>query len=58
MRRLLSHTSGLTDGLGYAGFAPGKPVQSLVESLTATADVSPGARGVIEVGREPGSGWQ
>jgi CubicO group peptidase (beta-lactamase class C family) len=58
VRRLLSHTAGLTDGLGYAGFAPGKPVQSLVESLTATADVSPGASGVIQVGREPGSRWQ
>jgi CubicO group peptidase (beta-lactamase class C family) len=57
-RRLLSHTSGLTDGLGYAGFAPGKPVQSLVESLNATADVSPGVSGAVKVGREPGSGWQ
>ncbi len=33
VRRLLSHTAGLTDGLGYAGFAPGTPVQSLEESL-------------------------
>ena len=26
VRRLLSHTAGLTDGLGYGGFAPGQPV--------------------------------
>lgn len=58
VRRLLSHTAGLTDGLGYAGFAPGRPVQSLEESLRRPADASPGASGVIEVGHEPGSQWQ
>jgi CubicO group peptidase (beta-lactamase class C family) len=57
-RRLLSHTAGLTDGLGYAGFAPGAPVQSLEESLERTADASPGASGRIEVGYEPGSDWR
>lgn len=54
VRRLLSHTAGLTDGLGYAGFAPGKPVPSLVESLTQTEDVSPGANGRVQVGAQPG----
>jgi CubicO group peptidase (beta-lactamase class C family) len=58
IRRLLSHTAGLTDGLGYAGFAPGTPVQTVEESLQHTADVSPGASGIVKVGREPGSGWQ
>lgn len=29
VRRLLSHTAGLTDDLGYCGFAPGQPIQSL-----------------------------
>jgi len=58
VRRLLSHTAGLTDGLGYAGFAPGTPVQSLEESLTRPADVSPGASGVIKVGMEPGTEWR
>lgn len=58
LRRLLSHTAGLTDGLGYAGFAPGQPVQSLEESLRRPADVSPGHSGVIEVGYDPGSKWQ
>ena len=36
VRRILSHTAGLTDGLGYAGFKPGQPIQSLPESLTRT----------------------
>jgi CubicO group peptidase (beta-lactamase class C family) len=58
VRRLLSHTAGLTDGLGYAGFAPGQPVQSLEESLRGPADASPGASGKIEVGYEPGSEWR
>lgn len=58
VRRLLSHTAGLTDGLGYAGFPPNAAVQSLEESLTKPADASPGARGIIEVGYEPGSEWR
>ena len=57
-RRLLSHTAGLTDGLGYAGFAPNVAVQSLEESLKRPADASPGASGIIEVGVEPGSEWR
>ncbi len=55
VRRLLSHTAGLTDGLGYGGFRPGEPVQSLEASLTKAADASPGADGATKVGREPGS---
>lgn len=58
VRRLLSHTAGLTDGLGYAGFEPGAAVQSLEESLERPADASPGASGTIEVGYEPGSEWR
>ena len=58
VRRLLSHTAGLTDGLGYAGFAPGTPVQSLEESLSRIADASPGASGIVAVGYEPGSEWR
>src|SRR5262249_40211410 len=34
IRRILSHTAGFTDGLGYLGFAPGTPIQSLEDSLT------------------------
>jgi CubicO group peptidase (beta-lactamase class C family) len=50
VRRLLSHTAGLTDGLGYAGFAPGIEVQALTDSLTRAADASPGADGRVLVG--------
>jgi CubicO group peptidase (beta-lactamase class C family) len=57
-RRLLSHTAGLTDGLGYAGFEPGTAVQPLEESLTRTADASPGASGGVRVGYEPGTEWR
>jgi len=54
IRRLLSHTAGLTDGLGYAGFAPGSSVQTLEASLTRAADASPGASGRVQVGHPPG----
>ncbi|MDO9223892.1 MAG: serine hydrolase domain-containing protein [Caulobacter sp.] len=54
VRRLLSHTAGLTDGLGYAGFKPGQPVQSLEASLTRAADASPGRDGRVRVGQAPG----
>ena len=58
VRRLLSHMAGLTDGLGYAGFAPGAEVQSLEESLTRAADASPEADGRVRVGLAPGTKWQ
>ncbi|MEQ1686358.1 MAG: serine hydrolase domain-containing protein [Burkholderiaceae bacterium] len=57
VRRLLSHTAGLSDGLGYAGFAPGAVVPSLEDSLRRP-DADPGIGGVIEVGHEPGSEWK
>src|SRR4030095_8583609 len=58
VRRLLSHMAGLTDGLGYSGFAPGAKVQSLEESLTRAADASPGADGRVRVGLAPGTKWR
>lgn len=58
VRRLLSHTAGLTDGLGYAGFAPGTPVQTPEASLTKAADASPGAEASVRVGMKPGSGFE
>jgi CubicO group peptidase (beta-lactamase class C family) len=58
VRRLLSHTAGLTDGLGYAGFKPGQPLQRLEDSLTRAADASPGAEGAVRVGIEPGSAFK
>jgi CubicO group peptidase (beta-lactamase class C family) len=57
VRRLLSHTAGLTDGLGYAGFKPGEPVQPLEASLTRAADASPGSDGRVRVGFEPGTAF-
>ena len=57
VRRLLSHTAGLTDGLGYAGFAPNAAVPSLEESLKRP-DADPGVSGTVMVGYEPGSEWQ
>ncbi len=57
VRRLLSHTAGLTDGLGYAGFAPNATVPSLEETLRA-ADADDGVNGTIAVGYEPGSEWR
>ena len=58
VRRLLSHMAGLTDGLGYVGFAPGTTPQSIEESLTFAADRMPGADGHVRVGHAPGSRWQ
>jgi CubicO group peptidase (beta-lactamase class C family) len=58
IRRLLSHTAGLTDGLGYAGFAPGSPAQTLEASLTQAADASPGASGKVQVGHPPGERFE
>ena len=46
IRRLLSHTSGLSAGLstGYSGFKPGKPLPTLEESLAGKTTVKGGAR--------------
>ena len=57
MRRLLSHTAGLRDGLGYDGFDRPEDVQSIEDSLTRARDASPGNVGVVELGSEPGSEW-
>ena len=55
VRRLLSHTAGLNDGLGYSGFEPGTPAQPIEESLTKALDADEGISGVVQVGIEPGS---
>ncbi|MEP5766354.1 MAG: serine hydrolase domain-containing protein [Halieaceae bacterium] len=56
VRRLLSHTAGLVDGLGYGDYTADETLPSLVESLdnprgSDDEDVQ------IIVGREPGSEW-
>lgn len=55
VRRLLSHTAGLTDGLGYSGFETGSQIQSIEQSLTKAADADEGTSGAVYVGIKPGS---
>lgn len=54
IRRLLSHTAGLTDGLGYLGFSDADHRQSPAESLTRATDAMPGVSGRVELGMPPG----
>ncbi|SEL09172.1 CubicO group peptidase, beta-lactamase class C family [Aquimarina amphilecti] len=58
VRRLLSHTAGLTDGLGYSGFEKLKDVQSLESSLTKAKDADLGKNGSTQVGILPGREWR
>ena len=58
VRRLLSHTAGLTDELGYNGFENMDSVQSLEASLTKAKDADNGVAGEVKVGIEPGSQWK
>ncbi len=58
IRRLLSHTAGLTDGLAYEGFLPGQRVQTIEQSLTYAADRMNSADGHVRLGRAPGSAFQ
>ncbi len=55
VRKLLSHTAGLTDGLGYSGFETHTLVQSVEQSLTKAADADEGVSGAVSVGIKPGS---
>lgn len=54
VRRLLSHSSGLVDDLGYGGFAMNEKVQTIEESLTKASDTDYGD-GIAIVGYEPNS---
>lgn len=58
VRRLLSHTAGLTDELGYSGFENRDSVQTLEESLTRAKDADNGISGEVKVGIEPNSRWK
>ncbi len=53
--RLLSHTAGITDGLGHNGFQFKGQVQPLVSHLTKAQDADEGVSGKVEVGVMPGS---
>ena len=57
VRNLLSHTSGLIDGLGYAGFSSLDSIQTLEESLTKAADAFH-TEGITKVGHEPNSQYK
>ena len=54
VRKLLSHSSGLVDDLGYNGFTQDQNVQTIEESLTKASDTEY-SDGVAIVGYEPGS---
>lgn len=56
-RRLLSHTAGLTDGLGFADYKPDEALPTLEQSL-ANPRASSGEDVAIAVGVEPGSEWR
>jgi CubicO group peptidase (beta-lactamase class C family) len=53
-RRLLSHTAGLTDGLGFGDYLPNETLPTLEQSLTNPRASSTEAR-AIAVGVQPGS---
>jgi len=53
VRKLLSHSSGLIDDLGYGGFGEGEEIQSIEESLNKASD-SDYSDGIAVVGYEPG----
>jgi len=55
-RLLLSHTAGLTDGLGFGDYAADETPPGIVESLDHPR-TSSGQPAAIRVGRTPGSEW-
>lgn len=55
MRKLLSHTAGLTDGNGFPGYQTGAPLPTLLEILNGSAKVNSKP---ITVGMKPGSFFQ
>ena len=58
VRRLLSHSAGLTDGLGFLGFGPDADLPSIVEELAEPVDAYPGRSGMVRVGARPGRTWR
>jgi CubicO group peptidase (beta-lactamase class C family) len=57
-RRLLSHTAGLTDGLGFGDYRLDEPLPTLEEALTAPRASMGRATAPITVGIEPGTRFQ
>ena len=57
IRRLLSHTAGLTDGLGFGDYLPSESVPPLAETLRHPRASSDSAV-AIAVGRPPGSEFE
>ncbi|MBL4664209.1 MAG: serine hydrolase [Flavobacteriaceae bacterium] len=53
IRRLLSHSSGLVDDLGYDGFGPNETIQTIEQSLTKASD-GLYSEGIARVGYDPG----
>lgn len=58
VRRLLSHTSGLTDGLGFLGFTPDQTLPSIEQELAEATDAMTSADGVVRVGVRPDATWR
>jgi CubicO group peptidase (beta-lactamase class C family) len=56
VRQLLSHTSGLSDGLGFGDYEPDEVLPSLEESLMQPR-ASSGRDVQIALGRPPGTEW-
>jgi len=57
-RRLLSHTAGLTDGLGFGDYRLDEPLPTLEEALTAPRASMGRASAPITVGTKPGAQFQ
>lgn len=58
VRRLLSHTAGLTDGLGFLGFAPDQTIPSIEQELSDVKDAMAGASGVVRAGAPADGTWR
>ena len=57
-RRLLSHTAGLTDGLGFLGYRAGQTPPTLEAELSHPRDAQATSNGRIRVGARPGRDWR
>jgi CubicO group peptidase (beta-lactamase class C family) len=58
VRRLLSHTAGLTDGLGFLGFTPDQTIPSIEQELSDVTDAMTGADGIVRAGAPADGTWR